>query len=264
MFGANGISIKVKLCIQNKLPYNTEETALPAITEPNILQAIRAFTKNTAYVIKPYIGQRKEHKNTGKHYMDITYVKRIRAYADNHTMPSDENYIFAISDYFASAVSTRSNIHPIVLFLFDKIDDLYKYETQLAIFENSLGAIAYVYAGIIEDADYDIFQNDSAKDNSEKYVPLNAIGVKGSGVYIFRQSIAPPEEPDSFRSCIAAHSIDEIDRYEYTNTVNRKKSETLHGLYALTEQLRHELRKYNLLVDSKSLNEMVSKFDDII
>ena len=263
VFGANGISIKVKLCIQNKLPDNIKETALPAISEPNILQVVRSFTKNTAYVIKPYIGQKKEHKNTGKHYMDITYVKRISV-DDTDTIPADDNYIYAISKYFAAAVSTRSNIHPIVLFLFDKIDDLYKYETQLAIFESSLGGIAYVYAGIIEDADKDIFQNDSSSDD-EQYVPLNAIGVKGSGVYIFRQSITPQEEPDSFMSCIAANSIEEIDRYEYTNIINynHKKSETLHGLYALTEQLRHELRKYNLLVESKSIDEITLKFNDI-
>lgn len=261
IFDRAGIPVRMKLCIQYCYRKASGSVYLPEITEPNLLQEIRAYTGNHTYAVKPYIGQKKDIKHSNRHYMDITYIRK-------RTDAEDGTCFLSISRYFLNWIFEKHNIHPIVLFLFDSMEDFMRMETKLAIFENSLGNIAYVYAGIIVDENSPVFDRYYKKDGQpEEFISLSRMNITGSGVYVFRQAVEEPdtENPCAFIKCVIARSMEEIERFEYTpvSRAGQGKAETHRGLYALTEALRHELRKYNLLIKSGELEELSEKFDTI-
>ncbi len=256
VFDGKGIPVKLKLCLQYRYAASSDGIFLPEVTEPNLLQVIRSCTQNRSYSVKPYIGQKSDLKR-GRHYMDITYIKRVRN--------SDPGAVLEISEHFLSAICARSNIHPVVLFLFDSPEELARLETRLAIFENSLGNIAYIYAGIISDADSPVFtQYYETQRQPEPFMPLVSSDIDGCGVYVFRQPVAG-EGSCAFIKCTAARSLEDMEQFQYTVTPHggSGKPETHHGIYALTECLRHELRKYNLLVENDEMRTLAARLEKV-
>ncbi|MBE5924772.1 MAG: hypothetical protein E7271_09990 [Lachnospiraceae bacterium] len=257
--GAQGITIEMRICIQYLYNETDNLEIVPAITIPNITKEIISHPNYSTHVAKPLVGQKKN--NNGATYLtDILYLKR-----------TEESSLQGISNCMELplgliyAITNKTIIHPIVLFVFDSENELQKHDATIAIFENSIGNIAYIYEALIKDENDDVFSQlyNSDKTFYDSFERHDLAKIDGPGIYVFSKKISSENDNNIRQTHYYEILFDTVEQYEFNNIVDASKPKNLHGLDGILEALRQELIIYNLHISNNSINSLINKYDDM-